>query len=124
MLKFGATKIGKPQKGFQNLHKALNLPKHKNYLFGIRKVEVEYSSLGAGNSGARKFAKLETVPLSYWNPDVTFETKKMYQIPNPRMKITKEDGTVVEKDFKKQENSYDILQYLLSNSDSSLRGKE
>jgi len=91
----------------------LNLFKtDKTYLYGVKEVGIQWAKTGPGNTGARSFKYDRLDPLVYWNPDVVFQTKKIYK-GDPALSITRQDGQT-ESIGVKGKKADDIFQILLS----------
>ncbi|PRP88562.1 hypothetical protein PROFUN_02973 [Planoprotostelium fungivorum] len=86
--------VNQSKKPWATLHQTY--VKEKNYVYGIKSIDLKISSTQRGNAGARKFYQLEFPPLSYWNPDVRFQYQKLYKIDAPTLTVTMESGKVHE----------------------------
>eukprot|EP01114_Cavostelium_apophysatum_P012108 TRINITY_DN2686_c0_g1_i1.p1 TRINITY_DN2686_c0_g1~~TRINITY_DN2686_c0_g1_i1.p1 ORF type:complete len:139 (-),score=14.59 TRINITY_DN2686_c0_g1_i1:34-450(-) len=74
----------------QDFHKAYLA--NKQYLYNVKSVQLQLPKKGPGATGIRHFKYFVEPPLRYWNPDVTFQCKKVLSAA-PQVTLELEDGS-------------------------------
>jgi len=72
----------------------------REYLYGIRSVELTWYKEGKGNTGARHFHYFKAPVLRHWNPDIHVREVKLLRAspPAPKLVVELDDGTKKEID--------------------------
>jgi len=98
-------------KVWEDLHKSYL--ESKNYLYGVKKLIIQFSKQGNGNTGARHFHYYQVPALRYWNPDVEIHEIKHRKVNPPKVKIELENSIIREFDIGPKDTDADILKRIL-----------
>eukprot|EP01112_Ceratiomyxa_fruticulosa_P021186 TRINITY_DN738_c0_g1_i4.p1 TRINITY_DN738_c0_g1~~TRINITY_DN738_c0_g1_i4.p1 ORF type:complete len:127 (-),score=15.02 TRINITY_DN738_c0_g1_i4:135-515(-) len=65
---------------------------HKKYIFGVKKITVQWAQSGPGHAGIRHFQYYQAPPIIFWNKDIEWKKIKLNK-GQPSLTVEFTNGT-------------------------------